>query len=181
MAATLGQGLVLQLNGVGAIALEQADGALHVEGVAISSVGVDDHWQIDALPHQADDLGHLVHRHQANIRPPEAGVGDTGAGHIDRRKAGLGGHHGAEGVKHTGRNDNFGRGDLLTKGRGHGGKLQAGGDRQCHGSPPVTVRQGQLRFAAGPPAVTRNRGGGDCASRVSSQGRRSQRRVNRLR
>ena len=42
MAAALREILVLDLDRVGAGALEQADGALDIEGIAIAGVGIDD-------------------------------------------------------------------------------------------------------------------------------------------
>ena len=56
MAAALGKILVLELDRVGAGALEQAHGALHIERVAIAGVGIDDQMGADAVADQRDGL-----------------------------------------------------------------------------------------------------------------------------
>ena len=87
MAAALGKILVLELDRVGAGALELAHRAHHVERVAVAGVGIDDQMRADAVADQRQRLGHLGHGDEADVGPAELGVGDRRAGDIERREA----------------------------------------------------------------------------------------------
>ena len=65
-------------------ALEAADRAHHVERVAVAGVGIDDEMGVDAVADQRERVGNLAHADEADIRPAEPGIGDGGAGDIER-------------------------------------------------------------------------------------------------
>ena len=54
MAAALGKVLILDLNGVGAGALEQPHRALDIERIAVAGVGIDDEMRTDPIADQRD-------------------------------------------------------------------------------------------------------------------------------
>ena len=89
MAAALGEVLVLELDGVGAGALEQTHGALDIERIAVAGVGVDDEMRADAVADQRQRLDHLAHADEADVGPAEPRVGDGRAGDVERLEAGL--------------------------------------------------------------------------------------------
>ena len=89
MAAALRKILVLDLDRVGAGALEQADGALDIEGIAVAGVGIDDQMCAHAVADQRDGFHHLAHAHQADVGPAEPGIGDAGARDVKRVEPGL--------------------------------------------------------------------------------------------
>ena len=66
----------------------QAHGALHVEGVAVAGVGVDDERRGDPVADQRHRFHDLVHGDEADIRPPEARIGNPRAGHVERLESG---------------------------------------------------------------------------------------------
>ena len=84
MPALLGKILVLELDGIGAAALEHLNGARHVDRIAETGVGIDDQRQRDHIAHGADVAGEFGQRDQADIRHAEKGIGDAGAGDVDR-------------------------------------------------------------------------------------------------
>ncbi len=90
VSAPFGRGLVLELQRTGAGAFVHAGGALNVEGVAEAVVGVHHHRQVDAVADQRHGLGHLGRGCQADVGPAEAGVGDGGAGKVERLEPGVG-------------------------------------------------------------------------------------------
>jgi len=98
MPAPLGEILILELDRVGAGLLKAAHRAHDIERVAIAGVGVDDQVRIDAVADQRQRIGDLAHADEADIRPPEPGVGDRGARDIERGEPGLGGDQCGEGV-----------------------------------------------------------------------------------
>ncbi len=104
MAAALGEILVLELDGVGAGALELANGTDHVERVAVAGVGVDDEMGIDAIANERQCLGHFGHADQADVRPAKPGVGDGGPGDVKRSKAHLRRHQRSERIVDAGCN-----------------------------------------------------------------------------
>ena len=89
MPAALGKILVLDLDRVGARALEQAHGALDIERIAVAGVGVDHEMRAHAVADQRDGLDHLVHADQADVGAAEPRIGDGRAGDIERLEAGL--------------------------------------------------------------------------------------------
>ena len=89
MAAALGKILVLELDRVGAGALELADRAHDIERVAVAGVGIDDQVRVDAVADQRQRLGDLGHADEADVGPAEPGVGDGRAGDIERGEPGL--------------------------------------------------------------------------------------------
>ncbi len=82
--AALGIALVLDLQRGGAGAFVDPHGALGVQRVAEAVVGVDDHRQVGAVADQRHRVGHLRERGQADIGPAQPGIGDRGAGEIQR-------------------------------------------------------------------------------------------------
>ncbi len=105
MAAALGKVLVLELDRGGAGALELAHGAHDVERIAVAGVGIDHEMRIDAVADQRQRLRHLGHGDEADVGPAEPGVGDRGAGDIERREARLRGDQRGERIVHAGRHD----------------------------------------------------------------------------
>ena len=89
MAAALGEILVLELDGVGAGALEQAHRALDIERVAVAGVGIDHEMRRHAVADQADGLDHLAHADQPDIGAAQPRIGDGRAGDVERLEAGL--------------------------------------------------------------------------------------------
>ena len=90
MAAALGKDLVLDLQCIGARALEQLHRARHVHGIAEAGVRV--HYE---RPRKGFANGRhvrckLAHRHQADIGDAEKRIGDAGAGDVGGRKALIG-------------------------------------------------------------------------------------------
>src|SRR5262245_4580304 len=76
MAATLGEILVLELDSVGAGALERAHCAHDVDRVAVAGVGVDDQMRGYALADERQRLRDLRHRDEADVRAAEPSIGD---------------------------------------------------------------------------------------------------------
>src|SRR5262245_36035033 len=90
MAAALGKDLVLDLQGIGARALEQGNGAHHVHGIAEAGVGIDHERARECLADCRHVRCELAHRYQADVGDAEKRVGDAGAGDIGGRKALIG-------------------------------------------------------------------------------------------
>jgi len=90
MAAAPGKDLVLDLQGIGARALEQANGAHHVHGIAEAGVGIDHERAREYLADRRHVRCELAHRYQADVGDAEKRVGDAGAGDIGGRKALIG-------------------------------------------------------------------------------------------
>ena len=61
MSAPLGKLLILELDGIGPAAFENADGACNVERVAETGVCIDDQRQSDNIAHRADVVGEFRH------------------------------------------------------------------------------------------------------------------------
>jgi hypothetical protein len=129
MAAALGKILVLELNGAGAGALEQAHGTLHVERVAVAGIGVDDQVGRHAVADQRHGVGHLAHADEADVGPPEPAVGDRGARNVKGVEAGLLG-------------DQRGK-RVMDAGRDHDRRLRQAGPQRAPGAhalpPPASV------------------------------------------
>ena len=89
MAAALGKILILDLDGIGAGALEQAHRALDIERIAVAGVGIDNEMGRDAVADQRDCIDHLGHADQADVGPAEPRIGDGRAGDIERLETGL--------------------------------------------------------------------------------------------
>ena len=88
MAALLREGLVLQMEGGDAGALERARRALGGQRIAVSGVGIGDDRHAHHLDHGGEPLHDLVGRDQADVGHPGA-ARDGAAARIDRGKAGL--------------------------------------------------------------------------------------------
>ena len=84
-------------------ALEAANRARHVECVAVAGVGVDDQMGVDPIADQRERIGNLAHADEADIRPAEPGIGDGGAGDIERAEPCLRRDQRGERVIDTGR------------------------------------------------------------------------------
>ena len=89
VAAAFGKVLVFELDGIGAGALQCLDGAADIDGIAEAGIGVDDQRQRHGIADGGDIVGKLGHRDQADIRHAEIGIGDAGAGDIDRLEADI--------------------------------------------------------------------------------------------
>ena len=89
MSAPLRKFLVLELDGIGAAALEHLDGAADIDRIAEAGVGIDDQRQRDNVAHRADVAGEFGQRDQADIRHAERRIGDAGAGDINRLEADI--------------------------------------------------------------------------------------------
>ena len=111
MAATFGDGLVLELDSAGAGAFEDAHGALDVQRIAIAGVGVHDQRRLDALADMGQRIGHLAHGHETDVGAPELGIGDGGARQIERLESRIGGDGGGEGIEHPGSEHDSARGE----------------------------------------------------------------------
>ena len=103
MAATFRKVLVFDLYAMGAHPLEATNRARHVECVAVAGVGVDDEMGVDPIADQRERIGNLAHADQTDIRPAEPGIGDGGAGDIQRGETCLRGDQRRERVIDTGR------------------------------------------------------------------------------
>ena len=90
MAAALGKDLILDLERIGARALEQLNGAHHVYGIAEAGVGVDHKRARKCIADGRYVFGELGHRHQSDIGNAEKRVGDAGAGDVGGGKALVG-------------------------------------------------------------------------------------------
>ena len=89
VATTLRELLVLDLDHRRAGALERPHRPLHVERVAEAGVGVDDHRHAHALGDERERLLDLGGGREPDVGPAEPGVGDRGAGEVQRLEAGL--------------------------------------------------------------------------------------------
>ena len=87
--AALGIALVLDLQGIGPCPLEGTHRALHVQGVAIAVVRIDDQRRRHPVADQANGFSDLGHRYQPDVRPAKTGIGDGGARQVDRLEAGI--------------------------------------------------------------------------------------------
>ena len=90
MAAALGHHLVLDLDRVGATALQHPDRAPDIDRIAEACVGVHHQRQIHGVAHGGDMVRELRQRQKPEIRLAEKGVGYAGAGYIDRVEAEIG-------------------------------------------------------------------------------------------
>ena len=100
--ATLGKALVLNLDHGGACALKAAHGALGVECVAKARVGVADDGRAHALGDAGQGVFHLGVGGQAHVGAAQPRVGNGSARQVQRLKARLLRHQGAQGVVHAG-------------------------------------------------------------------------------
>ena len=122
MAAALGEHLVLDLDRVGAGALQHLDGAPHVERIAEAGVGIDHQRAGKHLADRDDVVGELGQRDEAIVGNAEEAVGDAGAGDIGRAEAAIGHDAGGERIGDA-------RQDQRRAGLEHGAELLAGGFR----------------------------------------------------
>ena len=76
MAATLGEGLVFNLNHGGTRTFKVAHRALHVEGIPKARIGIHNDWHAHAVGDIGQCVGHLAGCGQANVRAAQAGVGN---------------------------------------------------------------------------------------------------------
>jgi hypothetical protein len=125
MPAALREHLVLDLDRVGAGALEQLDGTPHVERVAESGVGIDHQRAGEDGTDRGNVVDQLGQGDQAVVGDAEIGVGNPGTGHIGGRKAAVGNHAGGKRIgdaRQDQRRAGDERGAELTAGRaGHFG------------------------------------------------------------
>ena len=105
MAATLGEGLILDLDRIRPGALEQAHRARHVEGIAVAGIRIDDEMAADAIADQGNRVGHLAHRNEADVGPPEPGIGNAGSRYIDRGEPCPLGEMGGQSIVDAGRDE----------------------------------------------------------------------------
>ncbi|MCY1238474.1 hypothetical protein D9M72_512150 [compost metagenome] len=83
MAAALGRDLVLELDAVGARALQHAHRVAHVQRVAEAGVGIDDQRQVHGVADARRVVGDLVQAHEALVGQAEPHVGDARAGDVN--------------------------------------------------------------------------------------------------
>ena len=102
MTAALGKVLVFDLDRVGAGAFQEPHRALHVERVAVAGIGIDDEMGFDAIADQRHRLYDLVHADEADIRPPETGIGNARARHVQGLESGARGNESGERVVNAG-------------------------------------------------------------------------------
>jgi hypothetical protein len=102
MPAALREDLVLDLQRVGAGALEQPDGAHHVQRIAEAGVGIDHQRPGKSLADRRHVLGELGQRDEPDVGDAEIGVGDARAGHIGDGKPQIRDHARGERVAHAG-------------------------------------------------------------------------------
>ena len=132
VAAALGHRLVLELHRRGARALEAADRALHVEGVAEARVDVDDHGDRRALADGGERVEHLARRGEADVGEAEARVADRRAGEIRRLEPRLLDEHGGKAVIDARGDDDAGlREALLERDHGVAGTSAGGRGAGC--------------------------------------------------
>jgi hypothetical protein len=84
VSAFLRENLILDLQGGGAGALEEANGALHVERVAEARVDVDDERQRADVADPRGGLGDLGRSQQPDVRHAELRVRDPGSSEVHR-------------------------------------------------------------------------------------------------
>jgi hypothetical protein len=87
MAAALGEALVLELDSGGADALERAHGVPHVDRVAEAGVGIDDERQGGGIGDRPGRPREVRQGSEADIGHAEPGIGEAGAGQVDRLEA----------------------------------------------------------------------------------------------
>jgi hypothetical protein len=114
--AALGARLIFDLHRGGAVALEQANGALDVERVAVAGVGVDHQVERAALVDVGQGLRDLGEAHQTDVRTTEPAVCDARPGEVRGVEAGLLGDHGPKRVVDAGRDHDGRAGE--TRGQG---------------------------------------------------------------
>ena len=108
VAAPLREPLVLDLYGLRPRTLQHPHAALHVQGVAPSSIGVDDEGQGCALPDTGRDLRNLGQGCQTDVGASELRIGDGCAREICGLEPGVLRHRGRQRVVHPGRKEWFG-------------------------------------------------------------------------
>jgi hypothetical protein len=89
VAAALGAGLVLQLHGVGAGALQRAHGVRHVDRIAEAGVGIHDQRQPHRVAQRRGGLRHLGKADEAEVRQAVELVGEARAAQVDGLEAEL--------------------------------------------------------------------------------------------
>ena len=128
--------------------LEGTDGAYHVERVAVPGVSVRDHRNVHASRDPRGVAGHLGHRQQAHIRPPEQRRRGTESGHVHRRETGFLDQPGGQRIECPGRHDRL---PGLQQGPQPGRAARAAGE---------TGRQRTLLTAGSAPGAPRGHGAG---------------------
>ena len=113
VAAFLREGLVFQMEGGNARALEGARGGLRIERIAIAGVGIGDDRHIDDIHHRGESFDNVADRDQAEVRHP-GGSGDGAAAGIDRRKSRLRHEPRRQAVKGAGRHSDAPGGKYLS-------------------------------------------------------------------
>ena len=83
MPAALRKCLILELDRPRPRALEQADCPTNVQRVAISGIGINDKIGANAIADRGNDVGHFVHRNEADVGAPKPGIGNGGPGDIE--------------------------------------------------------------------------------------------------
>jgi hypothetical protein len=84
VAAPLGKHLVLELDGARSGPLQQANGSLDIQGIAVAGVGVHDEGNAHRVADAPHMIGNLGRRRQPDIRHSEIRVGDSRPGHVHR-------------------------------------------------------------------------------------------------
>src|SRR5215831_5181197 len=100
--AALGKHLVLDLQRIGARALEHLHRAHHVHGIAEAGVGIDDDRAGKYFANGHHVRCKFAHCHQPDIGDAKKRVGDTGAGHVSGGKTLVGHDAGSERVGDAG-------------------------------------------------------------------------------
>jgi hypothetical protein len=153
MSATFGKHLILNLDGVGAGAFEQLDGAPHVECVAKAGVCIDHQRADKHLTNGAQVLDEFGQCDEAIVGDAEEGVGDAGASDVGGRKSTISHHPRGERIGHA-------RQDQGCAGFEHGTEQVAGGLR--HRRRMVPEQPARLKGSTPPTrwfCAARRRGG----------------------
>ena len=109
MPTTLRKHLILDLDRVGAGALQEPYGAGRIHNIAEARIGIDHQRAREYIPDRPDMLGKLAQRDQTVVRNAEERIGNAGAGHIGGRKPEIGDDARRQRVAHTRQHDGSAR------------------------------------------------------------------------
>jgi hypothetical protein len=105
--AALRKSLILDLDGVGAGALQQPHRSLNVERIAVAGVGVDNQMSADTITDQLHRLDDLAHADETDVGAPKMRVCDACSGDVQRLEAGALGNQRGERIVHAGREQDW--------------------------------------------------------------------------
>ena len=107
VATTFGKILIFQLDRRGTTFFKKPHSPLGIDGIAVSSVGIDNQGEFTFFPDQAHCFRNFGHRYQSDVWTSMPSVSQAGTGEVSSIKTGICNHHHPEGITNTRGNEDF--------------------------------------------------------------------------